>query len=86
MAAIGEALLAVTDAYRINYEILGNTDAALHAHIVPRYLSEPDADRARPIWLYDRSVRNSRPFDAARDGALVAAIRQQLASRGLTTA
>ena len=36
MVAIGDALLAVTNAYRINYEILGNTDPWLHAHIFPR--------------------------------------------------
>lgn len=35
MAVIGDALLEVTDAYRINYEILGNTEPALHAHIFP---------------------------------------------------
>ena len=31
MTAIGDALLASTDAYRINYEILGNSEPALHA-------------------------------------------------------
>ncbi len=35
MTAIGDALLATTDAYRINYEILGNSEPALHAHIFP---------------------------------------------------
>jgi len=37
---------------RINLEILGNTDAFLHAHIWPRYDWEP-ADRiGHPVWLY----------------------------------
>ena len=40
MSVVGDALLEVTEAYRINYSILGNTDPALHAHIHPRYLSE----------------------------------------------
>src|SRR5688572_178005 len=40
MVAIGDALLAVTPAYRINYEIQGNTDQALHAHIFARYRDE----------------------------------------------
>lgn len=35
MALIGEALHACTETYRINYEILGNSEAALHAHIFP---------------------------------------------------
>ncbi|MEM7362816.1 MAG: hypothetical protein AAF525_02225 [Pseudomonadota bacterium] len=34
MWAIGDALLHVTDAFRINYSVLGNKDAALHAHII----------------------------------------------------
>ncbi len=40
MAMIGDALLEVTDAYRVNYAIMGNSDQSLHAHIVPRFLSE----------------------------------------------
>ena len=39
MAILGDALLEVTGAYRINYEILGNTEPALHAHVFPRYLT-----------------------------------------------
>lgn len=52
-ALIGDALLSATDAYRINYETLGNTDQVLHTHIIPRYLTEPDERRAMPIWFYD---------------------------------
>ena len=48
MYRAGDALLEVTDAYRINYEILGNSDAALHAHIIPRYKNEPDEKRKYP--------------------------------------
>lgn len=53
MALVGDALLAATDCFRVNYEILGNTDPALHAHIVPRYMSEPDERRRLPIFHYD---------------------------------
>jgi diadenosine tetraphosphate (Ap4A) HIT family hydrolase len=56
MALIGDALLAVTGCLRVNYDILGNTDPALHAHIVPRYASETDERRVMPIWLYDWSA------------------------------
>jgi diadenosine tetraphosphate (Ap4A) HIT family hydrolase len=49
MARIGEALHACTDTFRINYEILGNGDAALHAHVFPRYLTEPDQYRRAPV-------------------------------------
>lgn len=37
---------------RTNIEILGNTDAFLHAHIWPRYEWEPTELRGRPVWLY----------------------------------
>jgi diadenosine tetraphosphate (Ap4A) HIT family hydrolase len=53
MALAGDALLAVTGCLRVNYDILGNSDPALHAHIVPRYASEPEERRRMPIWLYD---------------------------------
>src|SRR6185312_10593328 len=52
MALAGDALLAVTGCLRVNYDILGNSDPALHAHIVPRYASEPEERR--------RSVSRSR--------------------------
>lgn len=53
MAQLGDALLKVTGAARINYEILGNLDPALHAHVVPRYLDEPEEHRTKPVFSYD---------------------------------
>ena len=76
MTILGDALLEVTGAYRINYEILGNLDPALHAHVFPRYLTEPDAFRTGPPSRYDRSARAAVPFDEARDRALM----QQIAA------
>ena len=82
MAILGDALLEVTRAYRINYEILGNTEAALHAHVFPRYMSEPEDLRKGPAWLYDREYRLSIKFDADRDKELMqqiaAAIQRRL--------
>jgi diadenosine tetraphosphate (Ap4A) HIT family hydrolase len=80
MVAIGDALLAVTDAYRINYEISGNTDPWLHAHIFPRRTSEPEEYRKGPACGYPKSKRDSRPFDPARDVELRDAIRMALES------
>jgi len=78
MVRIGDALLACTDSFRINYEILGNSEPALHAHILPRYLWEEDAKRAHPAFSgYD--WRTSRRYEPDQDGALVAAIRAHLA-------
>jgi len=81
MTIIGDALLETTDAFRINYEILGNTDAALHAHIFPRYMSEPEELRKGPVWLYDRAVRLATPFDAERDAPLMRALAEAIRRR-----
>ena len=82
MAIIGDALLEATDAYRINYEILGNTEPALHAHIFPRYLSEPDEPRAVPVWMgYTRETYASRPLDLERDKELIEKIRAAIQKR-----
>jgi diadenosine tetraphosphate (Ap4A) HIT family hydrolase len=61
MSRIGDALLAVTDADRINFEILGNASPALHAHVFPRYPSEPPELRSGPAWWYPPSVWDDGP-------------------------
>jgi len=83
MAALGDALLSVTQAYRINYEILGNADAALHAHVFPRYTNEPEERRRAPVWLYSPEDRASIPFSQDAHGSLAAAIREHLEKEGL---
>ena len=55
MVLIGDAILEVTGARRINYEILGNSEPALHVHIIPRYEAEPEELRRGPVWFYDWS-------------------------------
>lgn len=51
--AVENVCAAQDDGYlRVNVEILGNTDAFLHAHIWPRYSWEPARIRAKPVWLY----------------------------------
>jgi diadenosine tetraphosphate (Ap4A) HIT family hydrolase len=78
MVALGDALLTVTDAVRINYEILGNGTPALHAHVFPRRLNEPEEFRQKPVWLYPESDFRSVAFDPSRDRALMERIRQYL--------
>lgn len=80
MSVVGDALLALTDAVRINYEILGNVDPALHAHVVPRYAHEPEALRTKPPFAYDWAA--APRFDPARDGPLLAELRGELERRG----
>mgnify|MGYP001581846165 CR=1 FL=1 len=53
VARVGDALISALGAYRINYETLCNVAQALHTHIIPRYLNEPDAKRRdRPSSAY----------------------------------
>ena len=82
MALVGDALLEVTGSTRINYAIFGNSEPALHAHIVPRFLSEPDEIRQGPPWAYPQAVMDARRFDAVRDRELMqrlaAAIQRRL--------
>ena len=73
----GDAVLALTDAYRINYETLGNSEPALHTHIIPRYHFEPEEKRGRPAWVgYDWPT--ARKFDPVRDGLFVDGMRKYL--------
>ena len=53
MARLGDVVLAVTGALRMNYEILGNSEPELHCHLFPRYATEPDDKRKMPAWFYD---------------------------------
>jgi diadenosine tetraphosphate (Ap4A) HIT family hydrolase len=59
MALIGDVLLLVTAAARINYAIYGNVDPALHAHIFPRDSAEPESTRTAQPWALDW---NAAPF------------------------
>jgi diadenosine tetraphosphate (Ap4A) HIT family hydrolase len=81
MAIIGDALLEVTGAYRINYAILGNSDPKLHAHIVPRYLNEPEEYRKNVPWSYPEVEKNFSLFDFKRDRPLMDSIRQAILNR-----
>ncbi|MEO1427551.1 MAG: hypothetical protein AAFV71_00525 [Cyanobacteria bacterium J06633_8] len=82
MATLGDALLEVTQAYLINYEILGNTERALHAHIFPRYMSEPENCRKFPVFAsYSREQRNSCLFDYQRDKKLMEGIETAIRKR-----
>jgi diadenosine tetraphosphate (Ap4A) HIT family hydrolase len=79
MSIVGDALLEVTGAMLINYEILGNADRALHVHIIPRYASEPEETRRKPIWFSDWA--NAHSFDAERDRDLMQKLADSIQKR-----
>ncbi|MCX7037273.1 MAG: hypothetical protein NT064_12000 [Proteobacteria bacterium] len=76
MALLGDAVLQVAGALRINYAMFGNVEPALHAHVVPRYVDEaPQLATAHP-WMYDW---NAAPrFNATRDAQLLQDLRARL--------
>ncbi len=82
MAALGDAVLAVTGALRANYALFGNVEPALHAHVIPRYGHEPEDLRKAHPWAYDWS--RAEPFDLLRHAALRDALREALARSGVT--
>jgi diadenosine tetraphosphate (Ap4A) HIT family hydrolase len=81
MTILGDALLEVTGASRINYEILGNLDPALHAHVIPRYVTEPEDMRKGQACFYDEAYRNSVKFDCDRDKELMKHIAEAVRRR-----
>jgi diadenosine tetraphosphate (Ap4A) HIT family hydrolase len=80
MAALGDVLLEVTGAARINYEMLGNAEPALHAHLFPRRDSEPEATRRAPVWLHDWAQAPRFEREASRE--FVARVAAGLEARG----
>lgn len=76
MARLGDAVLAVTGCLRINYAMFGNLEPALHAHVFPRFVDEPESLRTAHPWAYDWSA--APRFDAGKDTALLNSIRNLL--------
>ena len=82
MSRLGDALLKVTGAVRINYAIFGNQDPALHAHVIPRYLDEPEALRAQQPWAYDWSAAPA--FERGAQAELAESLLRELTRLGVT--
>ena len=53
MARLGDAVLAATNALRINYALFGNAEPALHAHVFPRRGDEAPNIRSAQPWALD---------------------------------
>lgn len=81
MCLVGDALLAVTNACRINYGMFSNSDPYLHAHIIPRYMDEPEEFRRNQPWSYPKDHMMSKPFDLARDRRLIEEIAKAIQVR-----
>jgi diadenosine tetraphosphate (Ap4A) HIT family hydrolase len=82
VARVGDALLKVTGAARINYAIYGNLEPALHTHILPRFADEPEKLRTSQPWAYDWSA--APRFDRVAHKELAEALRRELTRMGVT--
>lgn len=78
MTRLGDAILRVTSAERINYEILGNSEPELHAHVFPRFATESPELRRLPAWFYDWTA--ALRYDPASHAELRNALRAALQS------
>ncbi len=83
LVALGDAVLDVTGAVRINYEILGNLEPALHAHVFPRLAHEPEDLRTKPVWFYDWDAAPTFSEDLHAD--LKGRMRAELERRNLVS-
>jgi hypothetical protein len=77
MALLGDVLLEITGAERINYGLLGNSEPALHAHVFP---ATPTSPRIRAEVRHSHTTRNAPSFDPERDGPLMQEISVHLSS------
>jgi len=73
-----EAIAAVTNPWKMNYECLGNTEAHVHWHLFPRY--ENDEKRLAPVWVRPEAERKIA-LPAADRAELMAALRSEIAIR-----
>jgi len=80
MSHLGDALMLTTSPVRINYAIFGNVEPALHAHVIPRYRTEPEAMRTAHPWTYDWNAAPT--FDLGTAAPLLKALRTELARLG----
>lgn len=83
MSLLGEAIgraCARDGLRRMNYEILGNTDEFLHAHVFPRYDWEPVERIGRPVFLYPEEMWTtpSHHYDDGRHLELRTSIGDEL--------
>jgi len=76
MTIVGDAIQRASKAVRINYEILGNSEPELHAHIFPRYDDEPDELRRMPPFFYD--WKSATPFTSKLHDDLKNSIGEEL--------
>jgi len=82
MSRLGDALLKVTGAARINYAIFGNQEPALHAHVIPRYADEPESLRGAQSYAHGWAAAPT--FERAAFRELAGGLLRELTRLGVT--
>lgn len=63
MTLVGDAIKKVYNPYKINYEILGNLDEFVHAHVFPRYKWEGEnVKHSVRRYSKDKFIEESNQF------------------------
>lgn len=57
MSKVAEAVYRTFAPKKLNYELLGNRDAHLHWHLIPRRGTDPQPQQ--PIWVIDKGIRDA---------------------------
>lgn len=82
VSRLGDAVLKLTGAVRINYAIFGNQEPALHTHVIPRYADEPEKYRTAHPWTYNWDA--APLFDRAAYKDLAEGLLRELSRMGVT--
>jgi diadenosine tetraphosphate (Ap4A) HIT family hydrolase len=82
VSRLGDAVLKLTGATRINYAIFGNQEPALHTHVIPRYADEPEKHRTAHPWTYNWEA--APLFDRATYKELADGLLRELSRMGVT--
>jgi diadenosine tetraphosphate (Ap4A) HIT family hydrolase len=64
VSAAARAIKLAVNAFKMNYEILGNADPHVHCHLIPRQLDEPNPKV--PAWLHPEA-QNMLPIENANE-------------------
>ena len=83
MSLLGDAIQAVCKPSKLNYSVYGNSDPFLHAHVFPRYESEPTDIKPFPVWAYGKDIwrRPESQYTDDKHGAMRQQIAEHLMAR-----
>jgi diadenosine tetraphosphate (Ap4A) HIT family hydrolase len=77
LRSVGEAIYAIVQPLKLNYECLGNLEPHVHWHVFPRFESEDEKLRRAPVWERPASER-TRPLEEHDRRALMASLRAEI--------